>query len=230
MVKEMVGMYLSKVAVFLLLMSTALFWSACEEEKKLQPCPAQGLGVVSASGKTCSEIKDPLDEDLSDCQDQMENFMDYDCAEPQICPDHGAHQMPYHVLKPSGPGETLSFALTNCTTGNDKLILDKVELTGDERCSFVFNKTTDVQDYEIPAGETRAIQLVYKPKSLGEDHVHLRITANAQNFPDLVLPICGRANPDTSGTDAGVSAADGGSENGTFPCKDDPNPKVYPCP
>lgn len=223
-------MYLSKITVLLLLTCTVLIWSACEEEKKLLPCPAQGLGVVSTSGKTCSEIKDPLDEDLGDCQDQMENFLEYDCAEPQLCPDHGAHQMPYYVLDPNGPGETLSFALTNCTTGNDKLIINTVELTGDERCSFIFNKSTDVEALEIPAGETRSIQAVYKPKALGEDHVHLRITTNAQNFPDLVLPICGRANPESSGTDAGVSSDDGGPASGTFPCKDDPDPKVHSCP
>jgi hypothetical protein len=181
----------------------------CADDSK-KACPEGGLGITTSDGTLCSGILDPLSEKVAECQEQMREYVDYDCAEPQICPDHGAHQIPFYILAPSTAPEELTFTLTNCSTGGKPLVIEKVEITGDPRCHFTFNPETDIQpSLEIKPGETGFIRAVYDPQALGEDHGQIRIYSNAQNFPLLVLPICAWANPEPAGTgDAGVTGTD----------------------
>ena len=156
-----------------------------------KPCPPGGLGVTAASGKSCSSIIDPNDPDIKDCAGQMTSYKDYACSEPQICPDVGVHALPSFEI-----GSTplnVSFVITNCSTGNKKLRVATVEMEGDKRCFFGFNAASAISATEIAPGDTALIQATYAPTAEGEDHAAISVYSNAQNFPGLMLMLCGRA-------------------------------------
>ena len=98
-----------------------------------------------------------------------------------------------------------------------------------EACSFEYVEKRDLERSTLAPGESAALRVIYKPASIGVDHAHLRVSSNAENFPTLILPICGRADrgaaPD-AGPDAGPLGLDGGVSG--FTCKD-PGAKVMPC-
>lgn len=175
------------------------------------PCPAGGIGVASADGTKCQSVLDPDSAALRECRRQVERFQEYACERAQICPDVGDYRIPFHTFRPGGSGESFSFALTNCSTGSEDLTISKVELAGDPRCAFRFRTADDLSARRIRPGETAVLRVVYRPPGPGEDHAHLRIFSNAQNFRPLVLPICGRAFKAGAAPDAGVSGGDGGS-------------------
>jgi hypothetical protein len=199
----------------LAILALALATTACEEEQK-KACPAQGLGVVSElSGKSCEGILDPTDPDVLNCQEQMQKYTEYDCTEVQVCPDHGAHQIPRFVFSPKTAPESLAFTLTNCSVGNTDLNVEKVEVYGDPSCHFKFDATKDVQyatdNPGAKTGETIFVQARYDPAKLGQDHAQLRVYTNAVNFPVLRLPICARAVAEFQpGVDSGPLGIDGG--------------------
>jgi hypothetical protein len=103
-------------------------------------------------------------------------------------------------------------------------------LTGDKNCHFIFSPSNDVQSMVIKPGSGNSvfIRAIYKPKKLGEDHGHIRVTSNAENLPSLALPICGRAiSKYAPGKDSGPSPDSSASE--FLICKDDSNPVVHEC-
>jgi hypothetical protein len=155
---------------------------------KGKPCPEKGLGVESSSGKSCSSVVDPKDPDVIDCANQMTHYKDYACSEPQICPDQGVVSIPEFVI--GSPPESVVFAITNCSTGTRKLRIAKVELEGDPRCSFKLDPQTPS---EIAPGQSATVKADYEPKSEGEDHAAIVVYSDAQNFPGMMLPLCGRA-------------------------------------
>jgi hypothetical protein len=118
-------------------------------------------------------------------------------------------------------GDPLSFSLTNCSVGNKTLTLTKILLAGDKNCSFVFENEKHVETLEIEPGKSSVIQAIYKPAGLTEDHAAFRITTNAKNFPELVLPMCARSVPKYEpDKDSGMpGAVDGGLPEGWI-CKD----------
>jgi len=205
--------------ITLVLSSSLLCLSGCGSEVEKLICPAKGLGVETPGGRSCSTIKDSSDPDLKICQDQLKEYKKYGCDQPQICPDVGSRRITDFEVGKTSAGETISFVLTNCSTGNQSLIINKVVITGDDRCFFQkFNKSTDIQpSLEILPGENSTIITVYKPTVKGEDHAHIRVFSNAQNFNPLVLPVCGLAVPKGSlGKDAGPG---GDASVKVFTCK-----------
>lgn len=200
--------------------------SGCKDDVELKACPSGGLGIKSTeTGTVCQGILDPEDEDLQNCTDQMLEYKDYACNEPQVCPDQGSYRLPIYYHDVNYQGDTMSFALTNCSTGNEPLTISKIVLAGDSRCSMIFDKTKDVESLVVEPGEATIIRVLYKPSDLGEDHAALRITSNAENFPELVLPMCARAVPKFApGHDSGMPGmGDGGADTGIdddWICKD----------
>lgn len=188
----------------------ALGLSACEEETTKKPCPAAGLGVVgTVTGKKCAEVNDWNDPDLKDCQAQMEKYQEYDCPNAQVCPDRPWYQVPDYKVNPGASPEPNTFTLTNCSTGREKLTITKVEVAGDSRCMYTFSQATDVQPVVAGPGEQISVRALYKPTALGEDHAAFRIYTNAKNLPVLVLPMCGKGIPLSSG------GGDGGPADGS---------------
>ena len=205
----------------IVLLSVGLFVvGGCSDDEK-KACPAGGLGVTSAAtGKPCAGILDPNDTDLLDCQEQIQNYKDYGCSKPQVCFDQNFQQGFGFTVAPSAPAYRLSFVITNCSTGNEKLVIQSVEVLGDEKCSFTFDTSVDVEKLEIPPGEFGLVSARYLPTKLGEDHAVLVLHTNAENFPTLKLYACGTGIPRfAAGLDSG-SAPDSGLPAGTFFCKD----------
>jgi hypothetical protein len=175
-----------------LTISLALALGACSDDIDKKACPAAGLGAASElSGKSCKGLQDPTDSDLQDCQQQMENYKQYDCKEPQICFDRTVDRALNFVIAKEAPESSLSFILTNCSTGNQKLVISSVEVLGNQSCHFKFDITTDVQKQEVSPGDQTLIQVRYLPTKPSEDHVVLKVSSNAQNFPELRLFACG---------------------------------------
>jgi hypothetical protein len=180
-------------------LALALAAGGCsDEDKERKACPAGGLGVTSETGTKCSTIKQLDAGTLKNCNSQIEAFDDYNCTKPQICPDQGSFRNIY-FLDPTWQGDTINFAISNCSVGSEKLTISKVELLGDSRCSFEFDESVNVTSKVVESGgpeqESSLIQVLFKPTKLGQDHAALKITTNAQNYPTLILPICFKVIP-----------------------------------
>ncbi len=188
---------------------------ACDgEEAEKKPCPIKGIGVESASGTSCASEEAAEFGSLAgtDCRDQVALFNEYGCSEPQICADQPGGIYDQTSISVAQAARGVNFLITNCSTGNEKLVISKVIITGDDRCSFT---EPEIEAKEIDPGGSIAIRSTYKPTSVGEDHAAFVITTNAGNFPEFILPICGRGvEPQTS------PAPDGGV---------DPEPTVFTC-
>lgn len=198
----------------------ALGTGACDDAsaESLKPCPPKGLGVETASGTSCKNYLPSAD--WKECEDQLLNSQTYDCSAAQICPSASMRVAP--AATAGGAGVPLSFLLVNGSR-SATLTISKIEITGDTRCSFEFDKQRDLERETLEPGKSAALRVIYKPTYTGQDHAHLRVHSNAENFPTLILPVCGEA---TKGPhpDAGPY----GGHTSPFACKD-PGSKVMPC-
>lgn len=229
-------MFASKLPLAILILCALVLGSGCgDDNDNLKPCPPKGLGVESASGTSCGSFSPnikPGDKGYAayeDCQDQITHWDEYACRQPQIATDQTGWWMPRWLI--DDIGTNLSFPIFNYSTGRQDLVVSKVEFTGDKRCSFTYDHKNGMDKTVIEPGKDGAFLLaLYKPTKPGEDHGHIRIHSNAQNFPVFVIPVCGRAYwKYKPGADSGASPApDGGVGNTTFVCKDVPA-KVEPC-
>jgi hypothetical protein len=196
-------MRLCNTRFFLLVLVSLL--GACSDDSDKKACPSSGLGAVSeVSGKSCKGLQDPTDPDLQDCQQQMENAKQYDCKEPQICFDRTVERALNFIIAKEAPEYSLSFILSNCSTGNQKLVISSVEVLGNQSCHFSFDITKDLQKQEVSPGDQTLIQVRYLPTKPSQDHLVLKVTSNAQNFPELRLFACGFGVPKyPAGQDSG---------------------------
>ena len=186
-----------------------------DNEKK--QCPASGIGVKSTSGVSCREAgEDITSAAWKDCQNQWENYKNYDCAKPQICSDL-THVVLYHPIDEKAPRENVPFIITNCSAGQEKLIIQKIELFGNSRCSFSEPELGEAESgqlaNEIMPGKYVALRTTYNPKTPGEDHIMIRITSNAANYNPFSISICGQAKTkaEVDAANPGAAAEDGGS-------------------
>jgi hypothetical protein len=210
-----------------LALSLGLVLAGCSSETEKKPCPAKGIGVAAASGQSCRDAaSSPTSADYKDCLDQVENYKNYSCEEPQICPDRGK-VIRLYTLSGTAAGEEVSFVLTNCSTGTQALNVTKMIVYGDTRCSFSDAEYGDAgtgssSPNEAAPGESIAIRTIYKPKTVGQDFAAISITANAKNFSPLSIAVCGAALPYyPAGKDSSVAAADSSStDSSTSPLKD----------
>jgi hypothetical protein len=192
-----------------------VFIAACSsEDQNRKPCPTKGIGVEASDGTSCSKAAaDPASEAGKICREQVEKYKEYDCTEPQLCVDQGKRKIPDYVL--NDPGKEASFTLTNCSTKNSKLIINKIIIAGDSRCSFSEPEIEQTEAKEIDPGKSISIRTVYKAKAVGEDHAAIHIYSNAQNWNPLIISLCGKTSLTVPlNPDAGKSAADGGSKDG----------------
>ncbi|MFH1131385.1 MAG: hypothetical protein V1754_08625 [Pseudomonadota bacterium] len=186
-------MKLQKIS--LLFTFVVFFATACS--KDLLPCPPKGIGVEDHAATTP--------------EDQVLGYATYNCAEPQICPDQGSPFVPYYVVDENAPPAPVNLSLTNCSTGNATLEIDKIVVYGDKNCSF---SEATIEKKTVAPGETVFVKTDYKPKKPGPDHAAFRIFSNAQNFETLITPFCSLALEKK--LDAGVppeaGVGDGGPE------------------
>ncbi len=191
--------------------------AVCGNDDSKSTCPAKGIGVQSKSGTACSTASaEPNSEVGKDCRDQVENYKTYDCTEPQICVDQGKRVVPGFVVDAMATGQEVAFIITNCSTGNKSLNISKLVIAGDSRCNF---KEPEIESKEIKPGQSVTVRSVYFPKVVGDDQAALHIFSDAQNYKDLVIPMCGRAvAKPTTAPDAGPKG-DAGKTVG-FDCQD----------
>lgn len=90
------------------------------------------------------------------------------------------------VAEDAGP---LRFDLMLSNRGLDPLLIDGIEVSGDSTCAFTFEGPDLLEVYPE---ETSFLRGWYQPTALGEHQIALTIFSNAGNFPELVVPICGR--------------------------------------
>jgi hypothetical protein len=202
---------------------------ACgSDDKDKKQCPAKGIAVESSTGVACSTATaDPENPTYKvaaqDCSDQLKNYKNYLCTDPQICVDLGVRIVPDFIVDPMSTGESVSFLITNCSTGNKKLTISKVVIVGDSRCSY---SEAEVEAKEVAPGKDMLIRTVYKPKTPGVDMAGIHIISDAQNYKPFVLPLCGRALAKYQpGKDSGPSGADAAT-NKPLRCDDATNMKV----
>lgn len=169
----------------LALLCSALLVGGCsgDDGEKLLPCPEGGLTL----------------------QEHVENAAQYNCQEPQICPDQGSMAMPTggYVIDTTAPPWSSNNVITNCSKGGKPLVITKIFVRGDARCAFT---EPQIEATEIDPGMETAVKIDWKPAAAGEDHAALVIVSNAQNFPELVLPACSTAYTESpvAPNDAGV--------------------------
>ena len=200
------------------LLGVLVLIGACTGESSLKPCPPKGLGVESSDGVPCG-----TGSTYADCSDQLHNHEDYDCRAAQIVPNRGWLRLDDYIPAPNVPAD-LAVALTNGASVGD-LVITRVTIHGDARCSFSYEEERDLERKAIPPGESAALRVRYRPETPGEDYAKIRIISNAQNYPSLDLPICGRALPrHVPGLDSGPPPA----ASSTFRCKE-VGDTVAPC-
>jgi len=207
-------------AVCLLSGSLALAGCSSRASDPPLPCPPKGIGVehtnllrTDLAVEPCtwectfwSEGRFACHEGSNICE-QIADYKRFACTAPQICPDVGGKDAQFvRTRAGASTGVEVSFLLTNCSTGASDLHLSGVTVYGDERCSFSDVTDADIAEKTVPPGGTTVIRTVYKPLSAGADYAELRVTSDAQNFPELRLTICGAASPIVDG-----GAGDGGN-------------------
>ena len=119
-----------------------------------KPCPENGIGA-----------------------DEIENWEQYNCTQPQICPDIGWVAVIGYPVSPDSPKRQMAVQLTNCSKGNTKLIIEKVVLKGNSRC---YMSEPQIEDREIDPGDGngKTIAVTWKPEKVGRDDAALFIHSN----------------------------------------------------
>jgi len=206
-----------RIAIASLTVCLALTTAACDgEETDMKPCPTSGIGVTASNGNSCASPEAGEFGSLTgkDCRDQIANYHEYDCSAAQICSDQPGEVYDQTPVSAGTAARGVNFLITNCSTGNEKLVISKVVITGDDRCSFT---EPEIEAKEVAPGSSIAVRSTYKPASVGEDHAALVIYTNASNYPQFILPICGRGVEPQTGP-----APDGGTggDPSVFSCKD----------
>jgi len=85
--------------------------------------------------------------------------------------------------------DPLHFDLQLTNRGDKTLSIESVTFRGDTNCAFTF----DGPDYfDLGYEDTAFIRGWYQPTVAGEDQLAMEVVSNAENYPTLVVPICGK--------------------------------------
>jgi hypothetical protein len=83
----------------------------------------------------------------------------------------------------------LHFDLQLYNGGGDVLSISSVNYRGDVNCAFTFEGPDRT---ELGPEESAFIRGWYKPEVVDLDHIAMDVVSNADNYPLLVVPICGK--------------------------------------
>ncbi|MBI4815073.1 MAG: hypothetical protein HY791_02370 [Deltaproteobacteria bacterium] len=161
--------------------SLLLLGSACSEEKV---CNATLSGATPETPCVATSSTTPAEERV--CWDK-----------PQICPDLSPVRFCNRLAAAERPA---SIGLLLSNRGAAPMKIQKVEVLGNERCSFNVRAEPAV-GASVNPDDALVVQVQYNPATPGADHVALKVTTDSENFPTLVLPMCGRgvARPEEAG-------------------------------
>lgn len=152
--------------------AAAALLSLCACGEDLPPCHASFSDVGEARAPCDAEI----DREAGGC-----------FAKAQICPNKQPVNFCDQRREVSYPPN--SILLKN--NGQQPLVVSSIELLGDVRCSFDYLVDPPVGSAIAP-GKAMAIQATYLARDEGQDRVAFRITSNAENFPEMIVELCGR--------------------------------------
>ena len=93
------------------------------------------------------------------------------------------------ILCPDSPAVSANLLLQN--PGCGPLEISTLEFQGDDRDAFTSPELRPAAD-ATAAGGSATVAFSYRPPDDGEDHVLLVISSNADNFEELLVPVCGR--------------------------------------
>jgi hypothetical protein len=109
---------------------------------------------------------------------------------PEIFIDISPVNLGVHAVAPDAGAYDFDLQLTN--RGDRKLVLSSVDYRGDQNCAFTF-QGPDL--WEMGKDESAFIRGFYEPAIAGEDQIAMEVVSNADNFPNLIVPICALAVP-----------------------------------
>lgn len=87
----------------------------------------------------------------------------------------------------------IHFDLQLYNTGDETLILESVDYRGDTNCAFTFEGPDTL---ELIGQESAFIRGWYNPTVVDNDRIAMEVLSNADNYPEMVVPICGRGVPE----------------------------------
>ena len=105
----------------------------------------------------------------------------------QICPDQSPAPLCSRYIN-----ATTTYPVLLLNRGQSGLVLSDVSIVGDDNCAFAPPQLSPPLGTIIPSGKNVFIQISYRPTKILPDYVELRIKSNAENYPTLVIPICGQ--------------------------------------
>lgn len=91
------------------------------------------------------------------------------------------------VVAVDADAEHFDLQLTN--RGDSTLLIDGWSLRGDQHCAL---EMTGPDVSEVSPGGSAFLRGWYGPSVVAEDQIELLITSNAVDYPELVVPVCGR--------------------------------------
>lgn len=108
-------------------------------------------------------------------------------TEPEITIDVSPVFVGDRLVDEAAPPFEFDLQLGN--DGEKNLVIESAELRHDQNCAF---DMVGPDITELVPGDAAFIQASYLPTVVAEDQIILVITSNAENFPEFIVPICGR--------------------------------------
>ncbi|HEV8320248.1 MAG TPA: hypothetical protein VG389_01445 [Myxococcota bacterium] len=115
---------------------------------------------------------------------------------PQICP----RLAPVSFCNQEVGGGGYMFTLEIDNYGTDALSIAALRLVGDDRCAFNSLEVDPPVGSTVASEQALLVRFVYEPPDIGPDSAWLEIDSNAENFPTLVVPLCGNGAVSTDWT------------------------------
>ncbi len=125
------------------------------------------------------------------CTDASSGVTDR-CYDPaQICPDISPLNMCSHAI-----GTETSYNILLLNRGTQPYKLLGLQVRGDTACAVKELRSDPPVGAEVAGGDAAIVNFKFAPVAGGDSHLTLEVTTDAENFPTLFVPFCGR------GTDA----------------------------
>ncbi len=169
--------------------SLALFAAACEDEVVCMGSFAD----AGDAGVACAIAEDG-------------SFVEEGCFDPpQICPD-------ISPLNLCGVGvadpDVHQYNVLLLNRGQKPYKILGVQVRGDAGCAIADVRTVPAIGGEVTGGDAAVLNFTFRPTAAGDVQAAIEITTDAENFPTLYLPLCGRGVTGTPSADDCIACTD----------------------
>lgn len=178
-----------KTARLFALVSLSVVSAACEDE-------VQCLGSFADAGD--AGVACAIAEDGS--------FAEKSCFDPpQICPDISPLNLCGVDLADPDPHQ---FNVLLLNRGQKPYKILGVQVRGDAGCAIEEVRTVPGIGSEVTGGDAAVLNFTFRPTVAGDLQAAIEITTDAENFPTLFLPICGRGVAGTPSAEDCIACVD----------------------